>query len=114
VIERATADPNVRRIVDDVRLFDGLHDHVGWRRLREIVKENKRTFLRRFAERLMAGEEVGSDEIAFHRGFYMGAEWITGHPEEAIKSLEQAAVRAYSHARREAMSINSQEESPYV
>lgn len=112
-MQRAKRDPAVQRIVDDVRLFDGLHEHAGWRRLREIVKDNKSRFLRRLAERLMAGQKVESDEIAFHRGFYFGAEWIIGHPEEAIKSLEDAARKAYRQVMLEVIN-NSQEESPYV
>jgi hypothetical protein len=113
VIERAAQDPKVHKIVEDVRLFDGLHEHAGWRRLRDIVKENRERFMARFAGRLMAGQEVDPEEIAFHRGFYLGADWITAHPEEAIKTLEAAAERAY----REVVlrSYTSEEEaSPYA
>lgn len=55
------------------------------------------------SKRLMAGEAVSLEEIAFRRGYFAGAEWAARHPAEAIKSLERAASRAYvlAQARQE-------------
>lgn len=95
MVEQAARNPKVQQIVEDVRLLGELQEHVGWRRLYERVKEDRARFMGAIARRLMAGEKVDQREIDFHRGFYYGALWILGHPEEAEKSLERAARQAY-------------------
>jgi hypothetical protein len=98
--------------VEDVRLFDGLREHVGWRRLWEKVRGDRERFLAGLTRRLMSGDPVDQREIDFHRGFYYGAEWVLGHPEEAEKSLERAARLAWAITTEE---LHSQEEGsrPY-
>jgi len=96
-------------------MFDGLRDHAGWRRLYERVRADKDRFMGSLSRRLMSGEKLTrdlEDEILFHRAFYYGAEWILGHPEEAAKSLEEAARRAWRDSALEEMT--TQEESPYA
>ena len=90
-----------------------LEEHVGWKRLREIAQREKDKFLEGFARRLMAGVRVESDEVAFHRGFYYGAQWIVEYPEEAVKSLQSLSRRAWVKAKAEAVE-QPKEDSPYV
>lgn len=113
VLDRARRDPKVAKIVEDVRIFDGLREHAGWRRLYEKVGVDQDRFLAHIARRLMSGQEVAQREIDFHRGFYQGALWVLGHPEEAEKSLERAAQKAWAAAKLEA-SIRDEGDSPYV
>ncbi len=113
VVERAKADPKVQRIVEDVKLFDGLREHQGWRRLYERVKADRERFLLGLARRLLSGDKVDQQEIDFHRGFYQGAFWVLGHPEQAENSLERAARQAYLALQLE---LTSEEDgaSPYA
>lgn len=103
----------MRRIVEDVRLFDGLREHAGWRRLYDKVRENKDGFMLSLSRRLMAGETVSPEEIAHSRGFYEGALWIISQPEVAERNLERAARMAWVRAQAE---LDQQEEaaSPYA
>lgn len=113
MLERARRDPKVRQIVEDVRLFDGLRDHPGWKRLYDKIRENRDAFMVTLTRRLMAGERVPFDEIAHSRGFYEGALWIIEQPETAERNLERAARVAWLRAQAE----NDQDEegmSPYV
>lgn len=113
VMERARQDPKVRQIVEDVRLYDGLRDHAGWRRLHAKVKESKQSFMFSLSRRLMAGERVSQEEIAHSRGFYEGALWIIEQPEVAESNLEKAARMAWAKAVIEHTS-EQEAESPYV
>ena len=57
--------------------------------------------LREVARRLMVGQKVSPEEIAFYRGYLAGAKWAAGHPAQAIKSLEKAAKAAWLVAQQE-------------
>jgi hypothetical protein len=101
VAERAKKNPRVRETIRDAHLFDSLQEHDGWKRLAERVRADRERFFANLARRLMKGEAIPQGEIDFHRGFYQGAEWVIGHPEEAEKSLERAASRAWREAESE-------------
>jgi hypothetical protein len=113
VVERAKQDPKVKKILEDVRMFDGLREHAGWRRLYDRVKADRERFLLGIARRLMNGEVVDQLEIAHHRGFYQGALWVLGHPEEAEKNLERAARAAWVMANLEQLA-EEESASPYA
>lgn len=111
--DRALSDPKVQRIVADVRLFEGLKENPGWRRLYEKVASDKERYLSGLSRRMMAGEKIPPEEIAYHRGFYQGAIWVLAHPEVAEKNLERAARMAYVLAAEEVLT-QSEEETPYA
>ena len=113
IADRAREDPKVRRVIEDVKMFDGLLEHVGWQRLAQIVRAERDRFLASFAQRLWSGKEVDPAELAYFRGFYAGAEWIIKTPEEAEASLETAARKAWSLARIEA-ATEVEGASPYL
>lgn len=113
ISDRARENPKVRRVIEDVRLFDGLMEHPGWQRLADKIKGRKDAFTLSLATRLMAGEKIEQTEIEFNRGFYKGAEYVIGMPEAAEVSLEQAASEAWRIARREA-AIEAEQASPYL
>lgn len=113
VAERSAADPKVRRIVEDVKLFDGLTEHAGWRRLADKIRASKGLFVERLASRQMAGEVVPQREIDYYRGFYMGAEYVVGIPEQAETSLEAAAREAWRLTQLE-LAQRAEESSPYL
>ena len=114
VAEKAKKDPKVRQTIRDAHLFDSLKSHDGWKRLREHAEADRERFFVRLAKRLMKGEQVPQDEIDFQRGFYMGVEWILGHPEEAEASLERAARRAYRMAQEQLAAQQAEQDSAYT
>lgn len=113
VADRARRDPGVQRLVDNLKLFDGLREHAGWRRLYERVNEERQTFMASLAKRLMRGEIVSQREIDYTRGFHEGAAWIISQPEEADKHLEAAARRAWTMVELELLR-ERKDDSPYA
>jgi hypothetical protein len=114
VAEKAKKDPRVRQTIRDAHLYDSLKQHEGWKRLAEKVRADRERFLAKIARRLMAGEPVDQREIDYHRGFYQGAEWVIGHPEEAEASLERAARKAWRMARQELAEREAEQDSAYT
>ena len=113
VADRAKENPSVRKVIEDVKLFDGLQEQVGWKRLREIVRAERDSFLTSFAKSLWSGKEVDPVELAYFRGFYKGAEWIIETPEKVEAGLEAAASRAWREAQLMAAQ-EAEEASPYL
>jgi hypothetical protein len=113
VARRASAQPRVREIVREARLYDSLRENEAWQRLAQRVREARDRYLTDVARRLMSGREVSKEEIAYMRGFYYGARWIIEHPEEAEKSLERAARAAWRMAALE-QAAQDDESSPYI
>lgn len=113
VADRAKENPSVRKVVEDVKLFDGLVEHLGWKRLAEKIRGRKEVHFASVARRLMAGEKIENLEIEFYRGWFSGAEYVIGMPEKAEESLEQAAREAWRLAQVEA-ARESEEDSPYL
>lgn len=113
VAEQAKEKPHVRRVVEDVRLFDGLQEHAGWQRLAQKVEGRKSAFFASLAARLMSGKKIDQDEISFYRGFFAAAEYVIGMPEQAESSLEQAARAAWRLVQQEAAAA-AEETSPYL
>lgn len=113
VVERAKRDPRVQKIVEDVRMFDGLREHAGWRRLRDAIKAEREGFLLSLARRLMSGEEVDQRMIDFYRGYFQGALDTVERPEVAERNLERAARSAWALTQLE-LETERQEDSPYA
>lgn len=113
VAERAKKNPKVRQTIRDAHLFDSLKESEAWKRLAELVRADRERFFAKIAKRLMRGEPVSKEEIDFHRGFYQGAEWVIGHPEEAEASLERAARRAWRMAQEE-LAKQAEDDSAYT
>lgn len=113
VVERAKGDPRVKKIVEDVRLFDGLREHAGWRRLRDSIRADRDRFLLGIARQLMSGQEVDQRKIDFYRGYFQGALDTVERPEKAEENLERAARHAWALTQLE-IQAESEEESPYA
>lgn len=113
VADRAKESPSVRRVVEDVRLFDGLLEHAGWQRLAQKVQGRKEAFFASLGRKLMAGGKVADQEIEFYRGWFAGAEYVIEMPAKAEESLEQAAREAWRIAQVEA-AREAEEASPYL
>lgn len=113
IAERVQKDPKVRAVVEDARVFAELQEQRGWKRLRDRIKADKDKYMAGIAARLMKGTKVSPEELAFHRGFYAGAEWIIGHPEQAMKALDSAARVAYLLIETE-MIQEQESDSPYA
>lgn len=112
-VELSRDKPHVRRVIEDVKLFDGLTEQVGWKRLAEIVKGERERFFASIASRIASGKVVDQREIDYKRGFYEGARWIIDTPEQAEASLEAAAREAWRLTQLE-MAREAEEASPYI
>lgn len=101
LLERAKDDPKIQQTIVKAQNLHGLLEDKGWRSLYEIVQKAKDRWMHELAKRLMRGEKVSPEEIAWRRGYFAGAEWAASHPKQAIKSLERAATAAYVLAQQE-------------
>lgn len=113
VAERAREQPKVQQIVREARLYDSLRESEAWQRLAQRVRDDREHYLSGVARRLMAGQKVSPEEIAYMRGFYFGARWIIEHPEKAEESLERAARDAWRMVLLESAEM-TELESPYI
>lgn len=111
VAERARRDPKVRELIEDVRAFDGLKEHAGWRRLYKKIVGKEDKLLASLTRRLMAGEVVSQREIDWYRGFFAGAKTVLEQPEKADANLESAARQAWALAQLELTAEGDEE--PY-
>lgn len=100
------------KLINDVRAFEGLREHAGWKRLYQNVLEARETFMLTLAKRLMADVEVPSKEIHYYRGYYEGALAVLKRPEEVEKNLEQLADRAWREAQLQYS--DQEDEIPYA
>jgi hypothetical protein len=101
VAEKAKKDPAVRALIKDVQMYDGLQEHIGWRHLRNKIKEQEDGLWAPILRRLKRGEVIDQREIDHHRGFIEGAVFAVTHPEVADTNLEKAARLAYMLGTRE-------------
>ncbi len=113
VSERMKRDPKIKAIVADAHLFDDLRQNAGWKRLYDRVVVDKQRVTNEVASRLMAGEKIGPEEIAYYRGFYQGAVYILEHPAQAEKRLERAARTAWLLVQSE-IDNQTEEASPWL
>lgn len=112
-MDQARQKPEVARAVNEVRMLDGLREHVGWRQLRKRVDAQKEDFVLSLARRLMSNVEAASlqREIDFKRGYFKGAIDVIERPEKAEENLERAATIAWNLAKEEILK-QKEEESP--
>lgn len=115
MLDKARRDPRVQRVVEDVRMFDGLREHAGWVRLRRRFEEQIDKFERSITKRLFKGEVVSPEEIAFYMGYLAGGTDLLDTPEKAEENLERAARAAWAAVQtlRESQT-NDQEASLHV
>lgn len=95
VAAKAKKDPKVRALIKDVQMYDGLQEHIGWRHLRNKIKEQEEGLWAPIVRRLKRGEVIDQREIDHHRGFIEGAVFAVMHPEVVDSNLETAARLAY-------------------
>lgn len=98
--------------MDEVRRYDDLIQHPGYRFLVERVEDQRDAYTAKIARRLMAGEEVSQREIDWYRGYYAGALETLRRPYVAEHNLEGAARLAWGLA-SEAIT-EKENETPYV
>lgn len=98
IVEILAKNPRVNQIVADARLFDELRTHPAWKRLYEMVRNDKEKVLGKIAKRVLGPEKnwPSPAEVAYYRGFYQGAIFVLSHPEHAERNLESAAKAAWT------------------
>lgn len=97
ILAELADDPKVQAVAADARMFSELRDQPGWQRLYSLVKGKRDRWMLSVAKEFMAEPERWPKpmEINFHRGYYFGALWIVSHPEQAERTLERTARRAW-------------------
>jgi hypothetical protein len=101
LLDRAQEDPKVARTILDAQQLHTLLEDPGWKKLNEIVRRGKSRLTDGLARKILAGQKVSPEEIAYMRGYIAGSEWAASHPAQAIKSLERAATVAWLQAQQE-------------
>lgn len=98
ILAELADNPRVQRIAADARLFSELREQPGWQRLYSLVRAKRDRWMLEVAHAFMRKQENWPSpvEISFKRGFYFGALWIISHPEEAERTLEDTARRAWA------------------
>jgi hypothetical protein len=88
----------VRALVEESRDFDMLRQQEGWRKLAARIEDKRESWMTAFARRLMAGEKIDPEQLAYMRGYFSGAEFVVKHPDVAYASLERSARLAWAMA----------------
>ena len=96
-------DPLVRQRLEEIDLHERLRlrelqEHEGWQLQRERFARFKETAIERLSKRLLRGEDVSREEIAFQRGYAASIEDIFDWPERVETDLGNAALRAWERA----------------
>jgi hypothetical protein len=103
VLAEVQADPSVQRKLEQVGLHErmalkGLQEFEGWRLQRERFARFKVLATEKLAKRLLSGEDVPREEIAFQRGYAACVADIFDWPERVEQDLGNAALRAWERA----------------
>lgn len=111
-LELAQADPKANTaIIAELRL-EGLREHEGFLYLRDRVEDYRQGAIEGIARRLFAGQEIDPEELAFMRGFFLGAKTVLDKPFVAAADLEREARRVFRLA--EEFITDKEDEQPYA
>lgn len=111
VLEEARNDPAVAPRMHEWLQLQELKDNPGWQYLGERMKTLAESTTKKLARRLLAGDKVDPEEIAFQRGFIKAAEFLVAYPERFERDLERAAEQAYVRAQERLSDVDGEE--PY-
>jgi hypothetical protein len=111
--KKAQEDPKILERVQAVVSLDGLDEHPGWAALRQHFEIGAERYMELLAKRLLAGEKVSEEEIAYHRGSIDIARAIFDYPTTALARLEATAQRGYAAYLEEQLS-RYVEQSPFI
>ena len=98
ILEEIRNDPEVQPRMGEWLRLQELKENPGWLYLSERLKFFGENTMKRLARRLLSGDKIDPEEIAFQRGFIKAVEFITAYPERFEKDLERAAEQAYVRA----------------
>ena len=103
ILAEVRADPLVQRRLEEIDLHERLslkelQEHEGWRLQRERFAHFKDLTTEKLAKRLLRGEDVPREEIAFMRGYIAAVKDIFDWPERVEQDLGNAALNAWERA----------------
>jgi len=101
------------RVSESINLH-GLLDHPGWIALKEHHERGKQQYMNSLAKRLLIGQKVSEEEIAYYRGCHDIAGELFRYPEQALASLERTAQKLWAAHIEEEVTTALAEESPYI
>ena len=104
------SDPKTADLATIARELAPLTGSGVWIALKKHFEGYREGAVQAIARRLMAGEKLTDEKIAFVRGYATAIEDIFTTPEVVAKQLDKAALRAYERAAEEQFSL---EEEPY-
>jgi len=102
-LEEVRADPLVKQRLEEIDLHErialkDLQEQEGWQLQRERFAQFKDLAIEKLSRRLMRGDEVPREEIAFQRGYAAAITDIFDWPERVEQDLGNAALRAWERA----------------
>jgi hypothetical protein len=103
LLDQVRSDPLVAKRLEEVDLHERLslkelQEHEGWQLQRERFAHFKELVIEKLSKRLMRGDHITREEIAFQRGYAAGVEDIFEWPERVEVDLGNAALRAWDRA----------------
>ena len=64
-----------------------LGQHPAWGQLRQLAAERQEAETKRLAAAIMRGDEIPQVDIAYHRGFFKGMQYLLANPALEAKKL---------------------------
>lgn len=103
ILEEVRSDPAVTKRLEEVPLHErltlqDLQANEGWQLQRERFARFKDLATEKLSKRIMRGETVPPEEIAYQRGYIAATEDIFDWPERVETDLGNAALRAWERA----------------
>ena len=103
ILEEVKTDPLVKQRLEEIDLHERLRlrelqENEGWQLQGERFARFKELAIEKLSKRLMRGEDVPREEIAFQRGYAAAIEDIFDWPMRVETDLGNAALRAWERA----------------
>jgi len=117
ILDQVRADPSVQRRMQEIDLhgrlsLKELQEHEGWKFQRERFSRFESLTVEKLSRRLMRGDDVPREEIAFQRGYIAAIKDIFDWPERVEQDLGNVALRAWERAMQGAS--DDPERQPYT
>ena len=111
--DRILEDPEIQSRLIEVGIGDrlalsALEEFDGFQKLKEKAEAFGGKASEALAKKILRGEDVPKEEIAFMRGYIKGMEAITGYPERVERDFNSTAMKV--HERLESMNPGGSDE----
>lgn len=101
VVRKVAEDERVSSLAELVREITPLTETGGWQALKKHFEGFKKDSVDVLSRRILAGERYTEQNIGFVRGYAQAIEDFFALPEQVVKDLDKAALRAFNRAAEE-------------